>query len=333
MSDIIDSQKLFDSAPAPLMVLDRELKYVAANQAYLTATSLRRDDIIGRNVFEVLPQDTEPVGPERPRTLRDSLERVLTSRMPDLLAMQVQPISLTTDQGPVLEQRVWTYSHKPLLDAAGDVAFILQHAVDVTGLRVNGGEPKAPVAKLEGVSSEQIASLLAQAWTVQKNNQELDHEKRFLRQLVDLIPACVGVLRGPEYVFDLMNANYLPYVGFRDVIGMPLVKARPELEGNKPIFDMLARVFYGGETIIQRAFKVSLRLQKEGPLSDLVIDFEYRPVRVAGGPILAILVYGQDVTERARAEEQVRHYQEHLEELVRERTRALEESEAERRRT
>ncbi|ATB36595.1 hybrid sensor histidine kinase/response regulator [Cystobacter fuscus] len=333
MSDMIDSQKLFDSAPAPLMVLDRELKYVAANQAYLRATSLRRDEIIGRNLFEVLPQGSDPADPDGAGKLRESLERVLASRMPDLLAMAVQPIARPGEGGPVLEKRVWTYSHKPLLDSTGNVAFILQHAVDVTDLRTSNGASGAKGQRLEGVSGEQLASLLGQAWTVQENNKELDYERRYLRQLIDLLPGVVGVLRGPDYVFDMMNANYLPYVGFRDVIGLPLLKARPELTGNDSIFDMLRRVFHQGETISMKGFNLSIRLKKDGPIENLVVDFEYRPVRVSGGPVMAILIYGQDVTEKAKAEAQVRHYQEHLEQLVRERTRALEESEAERRKT
>ncbi|HYO58898.1 response regulator [Archangium sp.] len=333
MSHMIDSQKLFDSAPAPLMVLDRELKYVAANQAYLNATSLRREEIIGRNLFEVLPQDTSPPDQDSPRRLRESLERVLTRRLPDLLAMAVQPISRATETGVVLEKRVWSYSHQPLLDAAGNVAFILQHAVDLTDLRATGSGKEERGERLEGVSSEQLASLLGQAWTVQENNKELDHERRYLRHLLDLVPGCVGVLRGPDFIFEIANDTYLPYLGYRNVVGMPLRKARPELEGNKTVFDMLERVLYQGETISMRGFKVPVRKTPGGPLEEVVADFEYRPIRVPGGPVLGVFIYGQDVTEKARAEEQVRHYQEHLEELVRERTRALEESEAERRKT
>ena len=328
---MIDSQTLFDSAPAPLMVLDRELKYVTANQAYLTATSLRRDEIIGRNVFDVLPQDPDAAARESTRRLRQSLERVLATRLPDLLAVMVQPVSRPTDHGPTLEKRVWSYSHQPLLDASGNVAFILQHAVDVTDLR--DPEKAQGRARLEGATGEQLATLLGQAWTVLENNQQLDDQRRYLRQMIELMPGCVAVLRGPEHVFELMNANYLPYVGFRDVLGLPLAKARPELAGNKAVFDMLGRVYLQGETIALRAFKVAFRKTVDGPIEELNVDLEYRPIRVDGGPVLAILVYAHDVTEKVRAEAQVRHYQEHLEELVRERTRALEESEAERRKT
>ncbi len=335
MSLEIDSQKLFDSAPAPLMVLDRELKFVAANQAYLNATSLRREEIIGRNLFEVLPRDTTPPEQDSSRKLRESLERVLTRRMPDLLAMAVQPVSRVTDTGPVLEKRLWTYSHQPLLDASGNVAFILQHAVDVTDLSATDSVKGAPGARLEGVSSEQLASLIAQAWTVQENNQQLDHERRYLRQLFETLPGVMAVLRGPDFVFEMVNENYLPFVGFRNVIGLPLLTVRPELKDdkNKAVIGLFERVFHKGESVSMRSFKVAFRKKVDEPPQEMFLDFDYRPIRLPGGPVLAVLVYGQDVTEKARAEAQVRHYQEHLEALVRERTRALEESEAERRKT
>ncbi|HEX8438744.1 PAS domain-containing protein, partial [Archangium sp.] len=332
---MIDSQKLFDSAPTPLMVLDRELKYVAANQAYLNATSLRREEIIGRNVFEVFPQDTSPAEQDSPRKLRESLERVLSQRTPDIVPMMAQPISRPTQQGTVREERFWTYSHKPLFDAAGNVAFILQHAVDVTNLRAPDSVKGAPGARLEGVTSEQIASLIGQAWTVQENNQQLDHERRFLRRLLDVLPGVVAVLRGPDFVFELVNENYLPFVGFRDVVGLPLLTVRPELKDdkNRAVLGLFERVFHKGESVSMRGFKVALRKKAEDEPQEMFLDFDYRPIRLPGGPVLAVLVFGQEVTERVRAEAQVRHYQEHLEELVRERTRALEESEAERRRT
>jgi PAS domain S-box-containing protein len=333
MTDMIDSQKLFEAAPTPLMVLDRELKYVTANRAYLEATSLRLDEVIGRNVFEVFPQEEHAPGDDNSRQLRESLERVLSSRLPDLVPMLAQPIVRSTQQGPVREERFWSFSHKPLLDASGDVAFILQHAVDVTDLRSTDLAKWAREEPHKGFSLEQLASLVGRMWTVQENNKSLEDDRRYLRRLIDMLPGVLGVMRGPDYVYEIVNENYLPFFGFRNVVGMPLLAVRPELRENKAILGMLERVFYHGESVSMRDFKVSLRMKPGEPMRDMVINFDYRPIRVEGGPVQAILIYGQDVTEKALAEEKVRHYQEHLEELVRERTRALEESEAERRKT
>ena len=51
------------------------------------------------------------------------------------------------------------------------------------------------------------------------------------------------------------------------------------------------------------------------------------------GSVSGVFVQGNDVTEQRRAKDELHRYQDHLEELVRERTRALQETEAEYRRT
>jgi PAS domain S-box-containing protein len=53
----LDFQTIFDSSPNPHMVLDRDLRFVAANAAYLRAIALRREDVIGRPLFELFPHD------------------------------------------------------------------------------------------------------------------------------------------------------------------------------------------------------------------------------------------------------------------------------------
>ncbi|HZH77240.1 MAG TPA: ATP-binding protein, partial [Archangium sp.] len=260
---------------------------------------------------------------------------VLTRRTSDVVPMVAQPISRLTQAGRVLEERFWTYSHKPLLDASGNVAFILQQAVDVTDLRSTDLAKWTQENGREGFSLDQLAPLLARMSTVQENNEKLEHERRYLRQLLEVLPGVFALLRGPDFVFEMVNENYLPFVGYRNVIGLPLLQVRPELKDdkNKAVLGMFQRVFHQGESISMRAFKVAFRKKAHDPPQELFLDFDYRPVRLPGGPVLAVLVFGQDVTAKVLAEAQVRHYQDHLETLVRERTRALEESEAERRKT
>jgi PAS domain S-box-containing protein len=57
MSDTLDFQALFNHSPNPYMVLDRELRYVAANQAYLRVTASRLEALVGRSVFDAFPHD------------------------------------------------------------------------------------------------------------------------------------------------------------------------------------------------------------------------------------------------------------------------------------
>src|SRR6266705_2695139 len=62
---VVDYQVLFKLLSTPHMVLDRTLRLVAANDAYVRATGVRLEDILGRPVFDVFPTD-----PEHPATTR-----------------------------------------------------------------------------------------------------------------------------------------------------------------------------------------------------------------------------------------------------------------------
>ncbi|HEX5753907.1 MAG TPA: PAS domain-containing protein [Archangium sp.] len=55
MSDTLDFQALFNHSPNPYMVLERELRYVAANEAYLRLTVSRLEELVGRSIFEAFP--------------------------------------------------------------------------------------------------------------------------------------------------------------------------------------------------------------------------------------------------------------------------------------
>ena len=59
MSQGVDFAELFDRSPNPYMVLDRELRYVAANEAYLRVIGARLDRLLGRRVTDVYPNDPD----------------------------------------------------------------------------------------------------------------------------------------------------------------------------------------------------------------------------------------------------------------------------------
>ena len=118
MLDTIDFKLLFEASPNPYMLLDRELRYVAANQAYLRVTASRLEDIVGRHVFEAF-------------LLRDSFARVLERRAPDSLALIPYRVPLKTPEGMVIEERYWSATHTPIFDSRDEVAFILQHTVEL----------------------------------------------------------------------------------------------------------------------------------------------------------------------------------------------------------
>ncbi|RKG98819.1 response regulator [Corallococcus sp. CA053C] len=329
MQASFDFQKLFELSPNPYMLLDRELRYVTANTAYLRVTASRLEDLVGRNVFEAFPNDPEDPANSSVRMLRDSFLRVLTEGVLDTLALIPYRVPRRTDAGVVVEDRFWSATHTPVLDERGQVAFILQHTVDVTELQ----QLKQAVREVEQATQAQLeGGVFLRAKAVQEVNRTLSDERKHLRRLFEQAPGFMCSLKGPEHVFELINRAYLQLIGHRDILGKPVREALPEVEG-QGFFELLDQVLRSGEPFIGRGMRLMVQRVPGGPLEEAFLDFVYQPVMEADGSISGIFVQGSDITAQKRAEQELARHRDHLEELVRERTRALEESEAERRQT
>ena len=74
-----DFRALFEAAPGLYLVLDPELRIVAASDAYLDATMTRREEIVGRDLFDVFPDNPDDPGADGVSNLAASLERVASA--------------------------------------------------------------------------------------------------------------------------------------------------------------------------------------------------------------------------------------------------------------
>src|SRR5579862_4090087 len=94
-----DFQALFESVPGLYLVLTPELNIVAASDAYLRATMTKREEILGRALFEVFPDNPEDPSATGASNLRSSLERVLREKLPDSMAVQKYDIRKPQREG------------------------------------------------------------------------------------------------------------------------------------------------------------------------------------------------------------------------------------------
>lgn len=135
MPGSFDFGQLFEHSPNAYMVLDRELRFVAANRAYLKVTSMRLESLLGHRVFDVFP-DRPGEATEGVRAVQESFARVLATGQPDVLALIPYCLPRHLPDGSVVpEEHFWSATHTPLSDERGEVRFILQHRVDVTELQ------------------------------------------------------------------------------------------------------------------------------------------------------------------------------------------------------
>ena len=127
-----DFRILFESSPGLYLVLDPDLRIVAVTDAYAGATKTRREDIVGKGIFEVFPDNPDDPQADGVRILKASLQRVLHSRTADPMPVQKYDIRKTEEEGGGFEERFWSPANSPLLAADGSVAYIIHRVEDVT---------------------------------------------------------------------------------------------------------------------------------------------------------------------------------------------------------
>jgi signal transduction histidine kinase/ActR/RegA family two-component response regulator len=123
--------RLIEAAPGAFLVLDPKLTIVAVTEAYLAATKTVRDEILGRDLFDVFPDNPKDPNATGSRNLRASLQTVLATRAPHALALQKYDIRRPEAEGGGFEERYWKPLNTPVL-IDERVAYIIHTVEDVT---------------------------------------------------------------------------------------------------------------------------------------------------------------------------------------------------------
>lgn len=126
----MDYERLFAAIPTPYLVMTPDLVIVDANEAYLAVVGRRRDDIVGRGVFEVFPPQPDALDETGVSRVQRSFERARDTGLPD--TMPVQKYDIPDGSGGYVE-RFWSLISVPVLDDEGRTALVVQRTEDVTG--------------------------------------------------------------------------------------------------------------------------------------------------------------------------------------------------------
>src|SRR5262245_39209412 len=92
----------------------------------------QREQIMGRGLFDVFPDNPDDPGATGVHNLRRSLERVLHDRVSDSMAVQKYDIQRPASQGGGFEERYWSPVNSPVLSDDGEVTYIIHCVEDVT---------------------------------------------------------------------------------------------------------------------------------------------------------------------------------------------------------
>jgi PAS domain S-box-containing protein len=176
-------QGLFESLPGLFLILASDLKIVSVSDAYLEATMTKREDLIGRGIFEAFPDNPDDRGATGVSNLRASLDRVRQTAAPDTMAIQKYDI-----RGPdgVFEERYWSPINSAVLGADRRIEYFIHRVEDVTEFVRNKSQPGSkaigPLNRVEQMEAE----IFHNSQQLQAANRQLhDANAQLLQAKVD----------------------------------------------------------------------------------------------------------------------------------------------------
>lgn len=273
---------IFNAVPAACMVMAPDFTIVAVSDAHLQSTGARREQIVGRHIFDAFPDNPDQLEADGVSNIRASITRVLKTGLPDVMPVQRYDVPIDGDPDSGFSVRYWKPTHVPVLNGEGGVAFVIQYVENVTQQIIDS----ANVAELKSEISLQARRI---------------HEQRYIAELFEQAPSFMAMLVGREHRVAFVNAGFLKLIGHRDIVGSTITAALPDATAQGYV-KLLDEAYRTGNPYAGNSAKYAMQASAGGPLDERYLDFVYQPIRDVAGGITGILVQGIDVTDRVLAE-------------------------------
>ena len=174
-----------------------------------------------------------------------------------------------------------------------------------------------PVLEADGRIREWVG-IEADITDVRRAELEVELGRARLEAVFREAPALIALLSGPDHVFELVNPAYQQAVGDRPLLGLPVRRAMPEIEG-QGFFELLDNVYATGQPHVANEVRALIDPTRTGVLEEIWFNYTYQPVRTSTGAVTGILAFAVDVTQqvrtRAAIEEQATELEQQTEEL------------------
>jgi len=373
----MDFRALFEAVPGLYLVLAPDFTIVAASDAYLHATMTKREEILGRGLFEVFPDNPADPAATGVRNLRASLERVLREQVTDVMAVQKYDIRRPLAEGGGFEERYWSPINSPVFGKRHEVTYLIHRVEDVTKfvrLRRREREQQELAAELRIRVGQMEAEIYQRAQGIQEVNRQLQAANAALQREVAARRQAEAALqraydeleqRVQERTAELtqLNERLQREIAERRQVEekarylMEALERSPnavvtlDLDARVTSWSLSATRLYGYAAhealgrvapdllippsmpqeyalVLQRvrnqepSFYETKRRTKTGEVLDVEIAFA--PIYTEDGALVGQLSISRNITERKRAEAEVRRLNIELEQRVRDRTAQLE---------
>jgi signal transduction histidine kinase len=184
-----DFRALFQSAPESHLVVDRNFIIVAASDAFLRTRLVTREAILGRDLFDVFPDNPDEPNATGSRILRTSIERAFATGLPDTMAVQRYPIRVPASEGGGFTERYYSPVNVPVLGRDGEVAYVIHRSEDVTEfvrLKQEGAKQSKLAEEQRSRADRMEAEIFVRAQEIQRANEQLRVANEKLSRLDEL---------------------------------------------------------------------------------------------------------------------------------------------------
>lgn len=186
-----DFRTLFEAVPGLYLVLLPDaprFTIVAVSDAYARATMTQREAIVGRAMFDVFPDNPDDPQASGVGNLSASLTRALQQRSVDAMAVQKYDVRRPDADGGGFEERWWSPLNAPVIDAAGEVVYLIHRVEDVTDfvrLKQAGVERERQADALRERSQQMESEIYLRAQEIQRINEQLRQANAEVSRLYD----------------------------------------------------------------------------------------------------------------------------------------------------
>jgi PAS domain S-box-containing protein len=148
----VDYQRLFRSIPAALLLMAPDATILDNTDEHVAVSLKAREEVVGRPLFEAFPSVDQNQGD----IMEASHAHVRQQLEPHTMPLIRYDLERPAEQGGGFEEFYWQATHYPILDAQGQLQYILQRTANVTEqLRA----AKATAEAQEKLAEEQARTL------------------------------------------------------------------------------------------------------------------------------------------------------------------------------
>ncbi len=295
-----DFKALFEASPGLYLILlpDEKFTITAVSNSYAAATMTAREQIIGKGLFEVFPDNPDDKFADGENNLRHSLSSVLKNKTDHTMA--VQKYDIRRPDG-TFEVRWWSPINKPVLGEKGEVRYIIHRVEDVTQFIKDKADWVKKDKHIEGLErkvSEMEMEVFARAQKIQQMNRDLEQNVQQLKEYQHFFnnsnDLC-GIANTGGF-FEIINNKFEKVLGYTDSEFL----AHPFFHFIHP--DDLPATQHEVEKLKQGATTINFEnryKKKDGTY--VWLEWHSTP-DTATGKLYAI---ARDITERKKAQEQL----------------------------